>query len=83
LSVADDAGVSHEGLDLVIRQLGNTADLKIEKCPAECRTAFEDRDPRQPSLKCLEADLFEQRTVAVKRLAPLLIVVAAVLRIGG
>ena len=50
---------------------------------AERRPPPQDRDPRQPGLESLEAQLLEQRAVAVQRRAPLLVVVALVLGVGA
>ena len=82
-AVADDAGIVHEPLDVALVERRDRVDVEAGERGAERRPPPQDRDPRQPGLEPLEAELLEQRPVAVQRRAPLLVVVARVLGVGA
>ena len=72
-------GIGHQPLDVALVERGDRVDVEVAEGRAEGRSPAQDRDPRQPGLEALEAELLEQRPVAVQRRAPLLVVVPLVL----
>src|SRR4051812_28792869 len=74
--IADDPGIRHESLDVALVEGGDRVDLEVAEGGTEGRPPAQDRDPRQPCLKSLEAQLLEEWAVAVQGSAPLLVVVA-------
>src|SRR6478735_5908686 len=76
--LADDAGVGREALDVVVAEPGDDLGLEAGEHLAEPRTVAHVRDPRQPRLEALQAQLLVERPVAVQGPPPLLVVVAAV-----
>src|SRR5690606_32282570 len=82
-AVAHDAGVGHEPCDVLVAEGGDVAGLEAGERLPEGRALAEDRDPAEPRLEALQAQLLEERPVAVQRTPPFLVVIAAVLDVGA
>ena len=82
-AVADDAGVEHAFLDLGIAHLRQALRVEAEQHLTVALALLQHRDPRQPGLKALEQEHFEQCTGLALRRAPLAVVVRLVQRIIG
>src|SRR5690349_23199846 len=71
----DDAGVFQQALHVAPAKLCNDGGIEIPEGLSEVLALAENRDPAQPGLKALEADLLEQTAVVGDRPAPLVIVI--------
>ncbi len=79
----DDARIREQPQDVVFRHGGHALGIEPVEQLAESGPAAKDRDPRQTGLETLEAQLLVEGTRVALLGAPLLVVVATVLGIGG
>jgi hypothetical protein len=77
--VADDAGVVQQPGHVGRTEAGHGGHVEAGEGPPEGVPLAQDREPRQPGLEALEAQLLEQAGVVDDRSAPLLVVVPPVL----
>ena len=77
-AVADDAGVLHQLLDLIIAQHRQTLRIEAKQHLAIALTFFQHRDPRQAGLKTFQQQEFEQPLRVAQRYAPFVIVIGDV-----
>src|SRR5437764_13879910 len=76
--MAHDAGVCEQPPDVAVAEAGDTLEVEARECRAEVLALPQDREPRQPGLEALQAQLLEQSLLVVDREAPLGVVVRAV-----
>ena len=69
--VPDDAGVSHQLLDLPFAEPGDDRCVEIGEAPSVAGALGKDRAPREAGLGALEHEELEERSVVVIRLPPL------------
>ena len=79
--MADDRRVAEQALDLAVAQLGHPAEVEAGERPPERLPLAEDRQPREPGLEPLEAELLEEPDVVDDRHAPFVVVVRPVLEV--
>src|SRR5262249_11282810 len=79
----DDVGVGQERADLGCSVGGDLPRVEAVESAPVARPLPEDRDPREPGLRALEAQELEEPPVVVERYAPLAVVVRAVKGISG
>jgi len=63
---------------MVVCEPSDDVGREVSKGGPKCVAAFQDRERRQPRLKCFETELFEEFAVTVKRVPPLLVVVTLI-----
>src|SRR5690606_33019762 len=77
-AVADDAGVGEETFHVGLVEPGDPLEVEATERLPERLPLAEDREPRQPGLETLEAQLLEQAAVVGDGEPPLRVVVGAV-----
>ena len=72
-------GVAEQALDVPLVEARDLLEVEAREGPAEGLALAQDRQPREPGLEALEAQLLEQAPVVADREAPFVVVVGAVL----
>ena len=81
-AVADDTGVLHQGVfDVLVGKCGQALHIEAEQHLAVVLALFQHGDPRQPRLKALQQEQFEQHLRVTLRYPPFFIVVSLIQRI--
>ena len=80
--VAHDRGVGHQPLHVLLAERGHDLGVEARERGPEALALAQDRDPGQPGLERLQAQLLVQRAVIAHRPAPLGVVVGDVLGRG-
>src|SRR5215470_269642 len=80
-SIAHDAGILHQPLDLLRRIAGDLGGLEVVEGAAKIIALAQYRDPGQTGLEAIENELLVERTVVVFRHAPLLVVIGDIERV--
>src|SRR5439155_1420619 len=81
-TVADDARVAEEPLDVTPAEVGHALDGEPGERRAEGLALAQDGEPGEPRLEPLQAQLLVEARVVVHGHPPLLVVVAEVERVG-
>ena len=80
--MADDAGVPEQPLDVPGAEARHLVEVEAAEGAAERLAFAKDREPAQPGLEALEADLLEEPSPVADRHAPFPVVVAAIKRVA-
>jgi hypothetical protein len=81
-AVADDAGVEHEVLDILLGELRHSINVEVTERGSEGLPPAQDRDPGQTGLEPLEAHFLEEGPISPKLDSPFLVVIAAILLVA-
>src|SRR4051794_23517757 len=81
--MANDAGVGEQTRDVALAEVRDAGVVETGERRPERRPLSKDREPGEPGLKSLQAQLLEQAVLVGDRQAPLAVVVGEVLRRGG
>jgi hypothetical protein len=80
-AVTNDPRVAKESLDVALAETSHLFDVEPGERGTEVRALAQDREPAEPGLETLEADLLEQAGRIGRRSTPLVVVVRKVQRV--
>ena len=79
--MTDNSGILKQAVDVLFSESCNDVHVEMHKCISEVFSLAQNREPRQSSLKTLEAKFFEQPRVVSDWPSPLSVVILDVLSI--
>ena len=81
--MADDARIGHQAVDVIGSEAGDGLDLEIGEGGAEALPLAQDREPGEPRLEALQAELLEEAPIVGDRPPPFAVVVGPVQLVAG